>query len=86
MKKKVFHSIISHEDKGIVKDLSPNIINQKLIGLNKGLEFDLNKVNLFCRDLQQTAIQHNDLAPRNIMKDKNNNYKIIDFDRCKLKQ
>jgi hypothetical protein len=82
---KVFHTITSHEDRRIEKDLSEKIVNNKLMWLSKGLEFNIHKVKLLCRELQYTNIQHNDLAPRNIMKDKYNNYKIIDFDRCQLK-
>jgi serine/threonine protein kinase len=80
--KKVFHSLLSHEDRNIKKNFSLLKIKQMMLGLSLGLDFDSEKIILFCENLKRTDIHHNDIHPRNIMKDKDNNFKLIDFDRC----
>jgi thiamine kinase-like enzyme len=82
--KKVFHSIMSHEDLGIKKQYSTNVVNDMLQGMKKGLDFDLDKILFFYKSIKQSYVIHNDLHVRNIMKDNNNSYKLIDFDRCSL--
>jgi hypothetical protein len=82
--KKVFHSIASHEDRGIKKDFSSEKIDETLQGLARGLDFDEKMITLFCTQLRGSSIQFNDLHPRNIMKNNFNQFKIIDFDRCQL--
>jgi len=82
--KKVFHSLISHEDCGILKNYSILKIKQMLQGMSMGLDFDVERVTFFCERLRDSFISHNDLHPRNIMKDKNGNFKLIDFDRCTI--
>jgi serine/threonine protein kinase len=84
--KKVFHSILSHEDRGAKKKYSDQQLQKVLYGLNMGLDFDLKKVLQLCQDLKKTPIDHSDLHPRNIMKDRFGNFKLIDFDRSKLSQ
>lgn len=79
--KKVFHSILSHEDRNIVKKYSLNKISEILSGLSLGLTFDHGKVIEFTRQVMEMKIKYTDIHPRNIMKDKFNNYKFIDFDR-----
>jgi len=83
--KKVFHSILSHEDAGKIKKYSQEKLKQILNGLKRGLDFDYDKVMNFCNGLSQLQFKHNDIHPRNIMKDNRNNFKLIDFDRCELK-
>lgn len=83
--KKVFHSILSHEDRNIKKNFSILKIKKILHGLNMGLDFDMEKVILFCEQILKCKIYHKDMHPRNILKDKNNNFKLIDFDRCEIK-
>ena len=82
--KKVFHSIVSHEDRGLMKNFSPLKLRQILFGLSRGLDFDVEKVIIFYESLLSSKIIHNDLHPRNIMKDKDGNFKLVDFDRCDL--
>lgn len=82
--KKVFHSLLSHEDRNIKKNFSLLKIKQMLSGLSLGLDFNSEKIILFCENLKKIDIYHNDIHPRNIMKDKDNNFKLIDFDRCIL--
>lgn len=82
--KKVFHSIVSHEDRGIEKNYSPEKIEEMLQGMERGLDFDTEKVILFCDNLQTSKLSHRDLHPRNIMKDRDGNYKVVDFDRSQL--
>lgn len=81
---KLFHSIISHEDSGIIKDFSLRKIRKILKGLTLGLDFDAEKVILFCDNIMSSTIKHNDIHPRNIMIDVDGNFKLIDLDRCKL--
>jgi serine/threonine protein kinase len=82
--KKVFHSILSHEDRNAKKNFSILKIKEMLSGLRLGLDFSSEKIILFCENLNNVSISHNDIHPRNIMKDKNNNFKLIDFDRCTI--
>lgn len=82
--KKVFHSVLSHEDHGASKKYSDQQLQKVLYGLSMGLEFDSKKVFQFCQNLKKTPIDHSDLHPRNIMKDRAGNFKLIDFDRSKL--
>lgn len=81
---KVFHSILSHEDRKIEKNFSQEKINKILSGLSRGLDFHTEKVMLFCSNLRYSPIRHLDVHPRNIMKDNVGNYKLVDFDRMKL--
>lgn len=83
--KKIFHSICSHEDNLIVKNYPMFKIKKMLEGLSRGLDFDFEKVIFFCERLQKSPIEHLDLHPRNIMKDNVGNFKLIDFDRIKIK-
>jgi len=82
---KVFHSIISHEDRNIVKNYSVEKIKDILKGLSKGLDFDERRVIFFYDNLINGPIHHVDLHPRNIMKDGAGYFKLIDFDRCYIK-
>jgi serine/threonine protein kinase len=82
--KKVFHSIISHEDRGVEKNYSAEKIAEMLQGMSRGLDFDAEKVILFYRNLYKAKIDHQDLHPRNIMRDANGDYRVIDLDRCGL--
>lgn len=81
---KVFHTILSHEDREIKKNFSNGKLKEILAGLQKGLDFDAKRVIFFCDMLQKTNVQHLDLHPRNIMKDDCGNYKVIDFDRLQM--
>jgi serine/threonine protein kinase len=71
---KVFHSILSHEDRKIIK----------LIGLSRGLDFDVEKVIIFCNNIANGPIIHDDINPRNIMRNASGDYKLVDLDRCRL--
>ncbi len=82
---KVFHSLLSHEDMNKNKQYSLEKIKEILFGLSKGLDFDFSQVIMFYEQLQKSTINHNDIAPRNIMKDSNNNFKLIDIDRSTIK-
>lgn len=82
--KKVFHSILSHEDRGIVKNFSIKKIEEILCGLSRGLDFDKDKIIFFYEEIGKSYIHHMDLHPRNIMKDKLGNFKLIDLDRLRM--
>lgn len=81
---KVFHTIISHEDLGIQKNYTPDELNKILAGLSVGLDFDAEKVTLFYNNLKCSPLKHLDLHPRNVMKDKLGNFKLVDFDHSRL--
>lgn len=83
--KKVFHSILSHEDRNIEKNFSILKIKEMLRGMSMGLDFDIKNVILFCEQINKSSIYHKDIHPRNILKDKQGRFKLIDFDRCELK-
>jgi serine/threonine protein kinase len=83
--KKVFHSLLSHEDRNIKKDFSPAKIKEMLAGLSSALDFDEEKVIFFVNNFKKSPVIHNDVHVRNIMKNINGDFKMIDFDRCELK-
>jgi hypothetical protein len=83
---KVFHSMVSHEDRLIKKDLSPEKIDETLRGLARGLDFDAKMVTLFCTQLREAPFSHSDIHIRNILKDAAGYFKLIDFDRAILEK
>jgi thiamine kinase-like enzyme len=82
--RKVFHSILSHEDRGVKKDYSNKVVSDMLFGMQRGLDFDFDKVLYFYKNVKKSRMNHNDLHVRNIMKDSAGNYKLIDFDRASI--
>jgi len=82
--RKVFDSIISHEDRGKKKNFSPERIKEMLSGMALGLDFDTKKVTFFCENFKKSPVAHLDIHPRNIMKDAAGNFKLIDFDRAEM--
>lgn len=81
---KVFHSILSHEDRGIKKNFETQQLKKILSGLQKGLDFDVEKIMFFNDFLRKTPLCHLDIHARNIMKDDQGNFKMIDFDRVNI--
>ena len=81
---KVFHTILSHEDRNLRKNLQPQKIVVILQSLSIGLDFDFSRITLFVDCLRNSPLQHQDLHPRNIMKDELGNFKLIDLDRIQL--
>lgn len=82
--KKVFHTLLDHEDRNIVKNYSTAEIKNILTGLAVGLDFDEKKVTLFCDNLRHSPLRHRDISIRNIMKNGSGDFKLVDFDRTKL--
>lgn len=82
--RKILHTILSHEDKNIKKDFSPSKVQEMLEGMSRGLDFDKEKVTFFCNNFAKTPVVHLDIHVRNIMKDTDGNFKLIDFDRAEL--
>jgi serine/threonine protein kinase len=84
---RLFHSLVSHEDKNITKPvLSPMQLEVVLDGLLVGLFFKKGKVKEFYQRVVLGNLTHKDLAPRNIMKTKGGDYKLIDLDRLTHKE
>lgn len=83
---KVFHSILSHEDRGIEKNFSPGKVREMLEGMSRSLDFDAEKVTLFCDNIRGASISHLDIHVRNIMKDNTDEFKLIDLDRIQLEK
>ena len=83
--KKVFHSILCHEDRGVNKNYSLNKIKKMLLGMSYGLDFSIDKTMMFVENIRSHAVLHHDIHVRNIMKDSKGNFKLIDFDRCSVK-
>lgn len=84
--RKVFHSILSHEDSGKKKNFSPEKIREMLEGMGRSLDFDAEKVTLFCDNIRGATISHLDIHVRNIMKDDMGDFKLIDLDRIELEK
>jgi len=80
---KVFDSILSHRDfkKKINYSNSIKIAKE----LNYFIEFDINKVISFINQIENSKFVHLDIHPRNIMKDSDNNFKLIDLERLIVK-
>lgn len=83
---RIFHTLISHEDANKQKLSSYHhgwfiMANE----LSEWFSLDKEKIKQFCLSIQTSPILHGDLHPRNVMKDKNGNYKLVDFDRCSVK-
>lgn len=83
---KIFHTLLSHEDRRISKNYSLSQVKKLLTGLSLGLEFNHNKVLNFFKEIKTCPIIQNDLHPRNIMQDHNDNFKLVDLDRCYLRE
>lgn len=81
---KVFHSILSHEDRGIKKNFSAEKIQEMLQGMSRGLDFDAEKITLFCSNIKEAKLSHLDIAVRNIMKDSVGEFKLVDVDRVTI--
>ena len=82
--KKVFYSLLSHEDRNVKKNYSLSSVIDMLKEMQRGLDFDYNKAFRFYRVLKESKFHHMDLHPRNIMKDTDGNFKLIDFDRVMI--
>jgi hypothetical protein len=83
---KVFHSIISHEDRGLSKFLTPEQLHTALDLLEAGLEFDRKQVVKFYAQVILSTMKHLDLHPRNILKDNAGAFKLIDLNRLSKKE
>ncbi len=81
---KVFSTILSHEDSNKEKNYSIDKIKEILSYLSVGLDFDSERIILFCENLKNYRVKHLDIHPRNILKDTTGNFKLIDLDRCEL--
>lgn len=82
---RVFHSVLSHEDRGVVKNLSPKKLKEILAGLKIGLDFPEENIIFFIEELKRSKVRHLDLHQRNVMKTSFGEFKMIDFDRAMLK-
>ena len=83
--RRVFHTVLCHEDRNLKKNYSIPEIKKILQGMARALDFDEKRVMFFYENLKNCSLIHNDVHVRNIMKDKDGNFKLIDFDRCELK-
>lgn len=83
---KVFHSIVSHEDRGIDKNFSSAKVKEMISGMATCLDFDAERVTFFCENFKNTLVEHQDVHVRNIMKDPQGNFKLVDFDRAQLRR
>jgi len=84
--RKVFHTILCHEDRGIKKNYSPQKIREILKGMQAGLDFDMERVTFFVDNFKNVPINHLDIHVRNIMKDPQGSFKLIDFDRAQFRR
>jgi serine/threonine protein kinase len=82
---KIFHTLLSHEDANKIKNYSEKEAHNILLEMKKYLSFDLEKAIFFYNAIQKSDIIHNDLHPRNIMKDSSGRFKLIDLDRLSFR-
>ena len=82
--RRLFHSILSHEDRGLKKRFSLEKIRKMLGGMAKGLDFDAEKVMLFCENIRAAPVIHEDTHGRNIMKNDDGDFRLIDLDSISL--
>lgn len=82
---KVFHTILSHEDRNLTKVHTPVVLASILRGLSTGLEFDLAEVMSFYAAVVLSTMSHNDLHPRNIMRANDGKFKLVDLNRLTRK-
>lgn len=82
---KVFHTILSHEDRNLKKCYQGKKLREILLKLKVGLDFDIERVILFCELLNASPVIQLDLHERNIMKDNQGNFKLVDLDRLQLR-
>jgi len=82
--KKVFHTILCHEDLNKIKNYSNNKVIKMLRGMSSSLDFNFEKIMLFYEARKISKIKYNDFHVRNIMKDNFGNFKFVDLDRCDL--
>jgi hypothetical protein len=78
--KKVFHSILSHEDANIKKLFGRDRLQEILDGLTTGLSFDREQVESFYYAVLAGSLYHDDIHPRNIMKSDDGIFKLVDLD------
>jgi len=83
----IFESVISHNDNCDKKDLTKT--KSILSEVDGYLTFDQQKILSFVDkiiSLQEKGIEHLDLHSRNIMKDNDGNFKLIDLESVEVKQ
>lgn len=73
---KVFDAVSDYHN----KFNSQKSLQESIIDLKGYFNFDFDKVLAFCCNLQKLPIDNHDFRHCNIMKDKNDNFKLIDFD------
>jgi hypothetical protein len=78
---KVFKKILSYEENVFFKE---KIIKNILQDMRKKIDFNEKKVMMFYRNFMNSNIEHLDLHVRNIMKDFNGNFKLIDFEKIEV--
>jgi hypothetical protein len=81
---KLFHTLLSHEDANKQKDFSPEGLTKRIDELADWFVFEKKDVLAFCLAATSGKIRHKDLHPRNIMKDRLNQFKLVDLDRLEL--
>lgn len=81
---KVFYTLVSHEDRNISKNFSSDKVQEMLENLSRGLDFNAERVTFFYNNFRKTPVIHQDIHVRNILKDAQGNFKMIDFDRAEL--
>lgn len=83
---RVLHSLMSHEDREIKKNFSALKIQEMIRGMSRALDFDSERVTFFVDNFKNNQMAHLDIHVRNIMKDWNGNFKLVDFDRATIKR
>lgn len=77
----VFAAILEHPDRIISSNCNPAVLERFLQEWCGGLDIDRPRVMLLFDRYQSAAIEHQDLHQRNIMKDADGDYKLIDIER-----
>jgi hypothetical protein len=83
---KLFHTLLSHEDANKQKDFSPEGLTKRVDELADWFIFEKKDVLAFCLAATSGKIRHKDLHERNIMRNRLNQFKLVDLDRLELTQ
>jgi hypothetical protein len=82
----LFAAILERPDRIISSNYDPAVLERFLQEWRGGLDFDRERVMLLLDRYHAATIEHEDFHQRNIMKDANGDFKLIDLERTTIKE